>query len=236
MMKKYLATMLLILFALPAIARAVPPANYQADYDVYRNGKLSALATIKFSQQNNGRWELNSHTKGVGAIAIAGVEITENSILRRVGDKPETVDYRFQQKVAWKSKTRSVHVDPATRQIKSMDKETAYNLSYKEGVLDRNAIMVALMEDLKNNPTGDKYYQVADREAVEQHHYQVLSEIKLDTALGKQKTLKVTRIRTDASGRETSMWFGVDKQFVPLLIKQSESDGSAIEMRIKAIR
>jgi hypothetical protein len=234
-MKHYFAAFL-FLALLPKLSIAAAPANYTADYDVYRNGKLSGLATVKFTQQNNGRWELHSHTKGVGAIAIAGVEINERSTIRRNGEKPETVDYRFEQKVAWKSKTRTLQVNPTTKQIKSTDKEKTYQLAYRDGVLDRHAIVVALMEDLKNTPSGDKYYQVADREAVEQQHYQVQSQAKLDTAMGKLNALKVIRIRTDDSGRETSMWFGIDKQFVPLLIKQSESDGSAIEMRIKAIR
>jgi Protein of unknown function (DUF3108) len=235
---KHFFAVFLFLFSvlLPSLGTAAAPANYTADYDVYRNGKLSGLATVKFTQQNSGRWELHSQTKGVGAIAIAGVEINERSTIRRNGEKPETLDYRFEQKVAWKSKTRTLQVNAATKQIKSTDKEKTYQLAYRDGVLDRHAIVVALMEDLKNNPSGDKYYHVADRESVEQQHYQVQSQTKLDTALGKLNAMKVIRIRTDDSGRETSMWFASDKQFVPLLIKQSESDGSAIEMRIKAIR
>jgi Protein of unknown function (DUF3108) len=234
-MKNYFATIALSLM-LPALSHAAAPSNYHAEYDVYRNGKLSALATVKFTQQANGRWELDSRTKGVGAMSIAGVEINERSSLRRVVDKPETVNYTFEQKVAWKSKKRTVQVNPANKQIKSTDKEKNYTLNYQEGVIDRHAIIVALMEDLKNKPNGDKYYQVADRDAVEQHHYQVQTETKLDTMLGKQNVLKVSRIREQANGRETTIWFGVDKQFVPLLIRQSEADGSAIEMRIKALR
>jgi hypothetical protein len=236
-MKHFFATFLFLFSVLlPSLGIAAAPANYTADYDVYRNGKLSGLATVKFTQQNNGRWELHTNTKGVGAIAIAGVEIDERSTIRRNGEKPETLDYRFEQKVAWKSKIRTLQVNAATKQIKSTDKEKTYQLNYRDGVIDRHAIVVALMEDLKSNPNGDKYYQVADREAVEQQHYQVQAQTTLDTMLGKLSALKVTRVRTDDSGRETSMWFGSDKQFVPLLIKQSESDGSAIEMRIKALR
>jgi hypothetical protein len=220
------------LLLLPMLAVATPKP-YHAEYEVRRNGSAEATATVNYGPQDNGRWQLSSHTHGSqGMAALVGVDINENSILRWNGDQPETIDYRFSQKAAWSSKQRSVKVDAASGHITSVDKDKSYSLAYQPGVLDQNSINVALINDLAAGKRGDLVYTVVNKGALSTQRYRVAGAVDLPTALGNQHAIKVERIRDNADGRSTTIWFAVDHGFVPLRVEQHEPNGDSIEMRI----
>jgi len=211
------------------------PKAYTATYSVFRNGKDLGVATVRFSDAGNGRWELNTHTVGTGIAAIAGVEVDEDSILRWNDGKPETVDYNFAQKAGWKNKKRSVRVNAQAKQIDSQDNDKFYTLRYQVGVLDRHAVTIAVMQDLLQGKRGDLSYSVADRDELQTQLYRVIGYEKMGSALGPVNTVKVQRIRETSNGKTTTLWLGADRQFVPVRIEQKESDGDVIEMQIKAL-
>ena len=64
----------------------------------------------------------------------------------------------------------------------------------------------------------------------------VAAPVRLRTAIGTERALRVERIRTDGSGRVTKLWFARERGWLPLRIKQYERDGETIDMRITAIR
>jgi hypothetical protein len=223
---------LIALLLVPMLAVA-NPKPYHAEYAVNRNGSAQATATVNYGPQADGRWQLSSHTRGSqGLAALVGVDIDENSILRWNGDQPETIDYRFTQKAAWSSKQRSVTVDAAGGRITSVDKDQSYSLAYQPGVLDQNAINVALINDLAAGKRGDLVYTVVNKRQLTTQRYHVVGDVTLPTALGSQRAIKVERIRDNADGRSTTLWFGVDQGFIPLRMEQREPNGDSIDMRI----
>ena len=226
---------LIALLLAPMLAVATPKA-YHAEYAVSRNGSAQATATVNYGPQANGRWQLSSHTKGSqGMAALVGFDSDENSILRWNGDQPETIDYRFSQKAAWNTKQRSVKVDAAGGHITSIDKDKTYSLTYQPGVLDQNAVNVALINDLAAGKRGDLVYNVVNKGAMSTQRYHVVGEVTLPTKLGSQRTIKIERIRDNADGRSTTLWFGVDQGFIPLRMEQHEPNGDSIDMRISRL-
>jgi len=234
MMRRLLIVALLLA---PALALAAPPPPYTAKYEVWRNGSRLGQATVVFKALPNGRYELTSNTVGSeGLAAIAGVTVDERSILRWTGQQPETVAYSYRQQLAWKTRERSIQVDAADRRIESQDKDRHFSPPYQPGVLDRNAITVALMGDLAMGKTGDLNYLVPSKDELERQVYRTASPERLKTALGAQEVIRVERIRETGNGRTTTLWLGRDKNFVPLQIEQKEPDGETIELRIVSIR
>ena len=229
-------TVLLTTLLLAPMLAVASPKPYHAEYAVSRNGSAQATATVNYGPEANGHWQLSSHTRGSqGMAALVGVDINEKSILRWNGDQPETIDYRFSQKAAWSSKQRSVKVDAGAGHITSVDKDKTYSLAYQPGVLDQNAINVALINDLAAGKRGDLVYPVVHKGAVSAQRYHVVGEVSLPTALGSQRAIKVERIRDNADGRSTTLWFGVDKGFIPLRMEQREPNGENIDMKISRI-
>lgn len=227
--------LLTALLLMPTLALAAPKP-YHAVYAVSRNGSAQATATVDYGPQASGRWQLSSHTKGSqGMAALLGFDSDESSVLRWNGDRPETIDYRFSQKAAWSSKQRSVRVDAAGGRITSVDKDKTYSLAYQPGVLDQNAINIALINDLAAGKRGDLVYTVVNKGTVATQRYHVVGDFTLPTALGSQRTIKVERIRDNAGGRSTTLWFGVDQGFIPLRMEQHEPNGDNIDMRISRL-
>ena len=77
---------------------------------------------------------------------------------------------------------------------------------------------------------------VADSDSVDAQRYRQAAVETMSTALGPQRAIRVERIRDSGNGRVTTLWFGVDKKYVPLQILQTEANGETIEMRVTAIR
>lgn len=230
--------LLLILCGLaPVVAMASPPAPYTAHYQVLRNGTRLGVATISFRPLANGRYELRTDTQGSeGLAAIAGVSINERSIIRWNGSMPETVAYSFRQKMAWKSKDKGFQVDASNGRIDSQDKDRHFSPPYQPGVLDRNAITVALMADLASGKTGELRYLVPDHDVLQTQVFHAGASTRLDTALGPQRTVRVDRVRESGDGRTTSFWLAQDRNYLPVRIMQREPNGETIEMRISSSR
>ena len=232
-------TRLILLAALlaPFAAQAVAPAPYTAKYEVRRNGERLGQATVSFKSLGNGRFELSSNTVGSeGLAAIAGIAVTERSVVRWTGGQPETVSYDYRQKTAWKSRERGLQVNAAAGRIDARDKDRRYSLPYQPGVLDRNAITVALMQDVAAGRAGDLRYGVANRDEIETQIFRTAPAERIDTAMGAKSAIRVERIRESGNGRTTTLWLGTDMNFVPLRVLQREPDGETIEMRVVSVR
>ena len=221
----------------PLLASAAMPPPYTATYEVRRNGEALGSATVIFRSLPNGRFELTSSTVGSeGLAAIAGVSVDERSIIRLINGAPETVAYSYRQKMAWKTRSRDLEVDAAASRITLTDKDREYSPPYRAGVLDRNAITVALMGDLAAGKTGRLQYLVPSRDELETQVFQTSPAERITTALGTLSVVRVERIRESSGGRTTTLWLGQNQHYVPLRMLQTEPDGETIEMRIRTIR
>ena len=223
---------------LPALALAAAmPAPYSAGYDVLRNGERAARATVSLKAVGGGRAEFHSSTSGSeGLAAFAGAAVEEHSVLRWNEGAPETVSWKFHQKVAWKSRDRSLSVDAAARRLDLRDKDRKYSPPYQAGVLDRHAVTVALMQDLAAGKTGELRYAVPDKDQMGSWVFRTGASERLDTAIGAQRALRVDRVRESGGGRSTTLWLAQDKGYVPLRILQKEPNGETIDMRITSLR
>ncbi len=235
MMRRFLFATALV--QAPVAASAALPPPYTANYEVRRNGEAMGTATVSFKLLPNGRYELKSSTIGSeGLAAIAGVSVDERSIIRLAGDQPETVAYNYRQKLAWKTRERSMQVNAAGNSIASTDKDKSFSPPYRAGILDRNAVTVALMADVAAGKPGDLEYVVPSHNELETHVYRSGTSEQMQTRLGAQRVIRVERIRESSNGRTTTLWLGQDRNFIPLRMLQKEPDGETIEMRITSIR
>ena len=83
---------------------------------------------------------------------------------------------------------------------------------------------------------GEFRYYVADRRDAEEQRYRHAASVRLRTAVGTLRAVRVERVRDDGNGRITKIWFARERGWLPLRIKQYESDGETLDMRITAIR
>ena len=230
-------TLAIALALLPALAAAAMPKPYTAHYSVLRNGQRLGEATVVFKAVGEGRAEFSSIMAGTeGLAALAGANVEERSVLRWRDGVPETVSWDYRQKAAWKTRERSLRVDAGARRIDGRDRDQHYAPPYRPGVLDRNAVTIALMQDLVAGRSGDLRYAVPDKNEVATWLFRTGASERMDTPMGAQRALRVERIRESAGGRSTTLWLAQERNYVPLRILQKEPDGETIDMRIISLR
>lgn len=233
-----IARWLLPALLLPALVLAAPPpAPFSADYEVRQDGKPLGTGQITLRRLPDGRWEMTTRSEATaGVFAVAGVRRREVSVIDWRGDRPRTLAYDMQQEAAWNKRRETLAVDPQARTARVTYKGQATDLPWREDLLDRQAVNAALMSELAAGRRGEMEFAVAGRRDVGIERYRTAANVRLRTALGVERAIRVERIRDDDSGRITKIWFARNRGWLPLRIKQYESDGSTLDLRITAVR
>jgi len=221
----------LLLAASGALAQ---PAPYVAEYEVLRNGKALGRGTVTLTPDGD-RWRLRSLTRGTQGLAgIAGIEIEETSTLRWRDGKPETLDYRYRQSAAWKTRERDVRIDAERGRILSREKDKSHDFDYRPYAIDRQVVALAMANDLARGSTREKLtYRVVDRDRFGPQTYRVIGEETVQVPAGEQPAVRLERRRK--SGRSTTTWLGTRTGFVPVKVIQREPDGETFEMRLVSL-
>ncbi|HEU0152033.1 MAG TPA: DUF3108 domain-containing protein [Arenimonas sp.] len=232
------AAALLLALPLASVAdAAAPPTPFSADYEVLQDGKPLGTGQISLRRRPDGRWEMTTRSEATsGLAAAAGVRRTEVSVIDWSGDRPRTLGYDMQQQAAWNKRRETLAVDPAARTARVTYKGATQALPYQDGLLDRHAVTAALMSELAAGRRGDMAFPVAGRRDVATDRYRTAANVRLRTALGVERAIRVERVRDDDSGRVTKIWFARNRGWLPLRIKQYEADGSTLDLRITAVR
>lgn len=223
---------LLALTATPAVAQeALSP--YVAEYEVLRSGAVEGRATMSLTAEGGGIWRLEGHTRGTqGLAALAGLRIDETSRFRETAEGLQCVRYDYRQTGLRKRERR---VDCGADGIVSRDHRGEYQFPAQPGVIDQQAVGLALAIDLAAGRRGKLEYQVVDRGELAAQAYRVDGEDTVQVPAGRLRAMKVERIREDAR-RVTTTWFGIGQGWVPVRILQAESDGMAFELRLVSVR
>lgn len=217
----------------PLAALAAPPAPFQADYEVLRNGSVLGEAQIRLHEIGDGQWEMSSRTRGTrGIAAMAGADISERSTLRWRDGRPETTGYQYTQKVAFNSRERSLEVDEAGGRILSRDRNDRHTLEYAPGTLDRQIVALALAQDLAQGRDDALEYRVADRGEVETQRFEVTGTEAVQTPAGTIQATRIERVRESGARRSTTLWLDPERGYLPVRSVQRERDGETIEMRL----
>ena len=220
-----------------AATAAVPPKPFSAQYEVFQNDKKLGTGTITLRALGGGRYELATTSQATeGLFAAAGVRREERSVIDFSGAQPETVEYRMQQKAAWNERTQHLQVDAKAGTARSAYKDETTPLAYAVGMLDKHGLTAVLMSKLAAGERGAFEFDVAERRNTERQTYRTAKNVILRTAIGRERAVRVERVRADGSGRVTKIWFARERGWLPLRIKQYESDGETLDLRIVRIR
>lgn len=236
-MKRRLSIVLASLAIFAGLAHAAEPLQpYTAEYEVFRNDKPLGRGTVTLKPDGLGHWELTSVTEGTrGLASLAGVEIRERSVVDLQDGRLQTLGYEYRQSAGWKKRERSVVFDAAGKRIVSRDRDREFTFDLTPGVLDRQAVSLALSRDVAAGKRDVLSYSVVDRDELDTQTFRVGAEEKVTTPAGTLAALRVERERTDARGRKTTSWLGIEQGYIPVRVLQTEADGDSIEMRLVAV-
>jgi hypothetical protein len=210
------------------------PRQFQADYELYRNGKLMGSSKITLSKTRRGyQFETFSQSEGGWASLVGGAQIKETSEFAIVDNKFQAQAYSYRQSVSLKKRKRDISFDWVKNAAREDDGENVVSYLLSQGTLDRNLVVLALAESLKNK-TGVLSHMVAYKGEASVWNFKNVGVQTVATKMGNISAIKLDRVR-DNKGRSTASWHAEKYDFLPVKIEQIEPDGERIEMRLKAI-
>ncbi|WP_170113240.1 DUF3108 domain-containing protein [Ahniella affigens] len=228
-MSRNVVSLLLAAGLVAPAAAALKP--FQAEFDMYRDGKKLGVAVLTLKQTSGSQWQFDSVNEGTEGLAgMANVSIQESSQFVESDSGLAAQHYRFNQSMLFKKKQRTVDVQGTRVHLDDGDKQYDFDLP-AGGVLDRNIIVLALMQDVPT-ATGDRDYPVADKREVGSQKYRFGAVESVETPAGKFDARRVDRIR-EQPGRTTTTWFAESIGWMPVRILQVEPDGENLELRLR---
>jgi hypothetical protein len=221
--------------AFSAVATAAPQP-FLATYEVKRNGSVLGEASIQLQALPDGRWRMRTVTEGTeGLAALAKVRIEEESTLRREGERWATDDYRYRQRATFSTRERSIQVNRPRGTVTLRNRDAVSEAPLEPGLLDRQAVTLALMDAVAAGRSGEWTFRVADRSRVDTQRWQAAAQVRLHTALGWRPATRIERLRDSADGKSTRVWLAREAQPLPLRIQQVDGN-ETIEMRVRRLR
>jgi hypothetical protein len=226
------------LIALPAAApRAAdaPLKPFKAEYAVSRNGSAIGQAHVVLAAGRDGVWEFTTITEGTKGLAgMVGAEINEVTRFRWVDGRPELVESRYEQKVAFKDRKRHISVDAAHGRVHSEHEKGSGDLAFSPNLIDRHGTVLALAADLARG-AHEFTYTVADKQKVEPNVYRDAGPEDVQTPGGKYDTVRIERVRNKNPGRTTTSWLAPSLGYMPVRVMQREPDGETLDMQLTRV-
>ena len=219
---------------LPATALAQSPiAPFKAEYQTLRNGKELARTTIKLDENGDATTTLLTTTEGTSGLArLAGLEVTEESVVRWIEGRPETLHYDFRQDVAFKNRRRHGEFDWTTGQVHMVDGKSDARYALVPNAIDRHALTLALAADLSRN--AERFdYKVAMKDAIEDVRYtRCGDDVELTVPAGTFSTRCLERVRAK---RTSKIWFVGNNGWIPVKIEQVELKCDKMTLRLVSV-
>lgn len=226
---------ILVLSALVPAGSALadsPIAPFTAEYASMRNGSEIARTTIEWKRNGDATWTLRTTTKGSSSLAkMAGLDVTEESVLRWNDGRPETIRYDFRQDVAFKNKHRHGEFDWKTGEVQMVDGQNDVRYGLVPDTIDRHALTIALASDLSRHANSFSY-KVATKDAIEDVSYTSCGETRLTVPAGTFATHCLERVRNK---RTSTSWFAESNGWIPVQIEQVEKKGDTVTLKLVSV-
>jgi len=207
---------------------AAAPDEFTVNYDARYRG-LRAQATISLAQQEDGVYLARS----LIAIKLLGATVTsidESSLFNWVNERPLPRRYDFIQSGLGK-RQRSISFDWERGLAQALVNGQLMEVPLINLTLDEMS-MYSLIKQAVSEGEQDIYFDVIDRNQVEQYHYRLVGEEQVESPIGIFSALKVERVRKN-SERETQLWFSPAHDMLLIKISHWDPDGDEYEITIK---
>lgn len=202
-------------------------STYKAQYRLSTRG-LSLNVTRELKESADGNYTLSQGGKNLVA------SIHEMSTFRVEDTRIIPRSFVYQMSAPLVKRRREVHFTPGADTIRSLYKDTWYDLPYEPGTLDRMSQQEQLRLFLLNDPTPKEDFTVpvADGKRIKHYEFVFVAEETLETAIGSLRTLHFKRLHDDPE-RKSDTWIAPELNY--LMVKTSHiDDGSPTELVISS--
>lgn len=216
----------------PAAAETTPIPDFQAIYTLRRNGIVIGEMQLDLAQMPDGNYRYSSTSRATGLIAwFYGGRIEEYSIWRMVDGRPRPVEYHYYHNKRKHHRNVDISFDWNKLYATNKVNNDPWRMSIPPTAQDKLVYQLTLMLDLS---AGRKVleYKIADGGILKNYQFSLLGEETIKTPLGPLTTQKLAR---DEDKRNTTLWCAEKLQFLPIRIRQTDTDGTQLSLDIDRV-
>ncbi len=192
------------------------------------NNMISAGSAMVTLVKNEDNWTYSLKTKPSGVVKLIGKgkidEISHFALVDANGKqtlKTDTYSYR-QDKEAKRSVDAQFNWTDNELTFQYRGKETTE--SFSEPVVDRLAVTLLIIDQLKNNNFKQAEFQVFDKGRVKTVLFTNEGTETIKTSMGELETVRVRSNTASGSTRHTDTWFAPSLDYVPVKIENYKRD------------
>jgi len=213
-------------------AMRVPP--FEAGYSVARAGIPVGKAVLRLEYEGDARYRIDSSLKTNGLASL----IDERSEIEEVEGEfvdglPRPLSYRAKRKGS-NASTVSMDFDWDRGTVTAVVDGRESYLELGPRAVDPLSLHLLVMLDLQKGALADEY-QVVGHDRLKTYHVQSLDQTKIETAIGEQKALAVSRQRPQ-SKKTTTFWHAAELDFLPVQISRAKEGEEKSRLTIERLK
>jgi len=220
-MRTGLGTLLIALALSPSgLVQATALLPFRATYSATLDGSVAVAADAvrELKQLEDGSWIFNSSADAVLA------KQHEESRFTYSEQRIRPLSYLYRRQVLGKERRVELEFDWPRQRVKTTVEDKPWHMKIPTDTQDKLSYQLQLRKDLAAGKT-EFSYSVADGGLLSEYRFKVLGEERITTPDGDYDAIKVERIRDEAAGRTTHIWFAPALEYLIVKLHQTENDG-----------
>lgn len=202
------------------VAIPAPPKRVEIEFSGFNGGKGSGKQL--FETGDDGRYKLSGEMSMPVILFISGsIEQRSEGLITPQGLQPVS----FQQKTTG-SKRQQANFDWAASRVTLDTGKRTEVLDLPPGTQDFLSFMYQFMFV---PPLDDMRLNIVTGKKLKTYVYEFVGEEALTTKMGALRTVHIARTTNDGD-EKTELWLAVDHRHLPVRIRKTEKDGSAIDL------
>lgn len=220
----------------PLLASASVPAcalePFMATYQAYNEGKLAGSATMKVSQHDNARWQVDLGIKGTRGFArIAGLNIEQSTVFDAAGEQFRPISQATVKHALFTGKKMTGVYDwtsQTARWTGDVKKNRRDPVPLRTGDMSALLMNLAVIRDAQ--PGRQLHYRVVDNGRSRDYEYAVSPEAEIVAVEDlSYNAMRVSRVN---GGNDETIFWVADGVPTPIRILQREDGQDKIDLRL----
>ncbi len=219
----------LALLARPHATLADELKPFQASYDWLWHGMTVAVSTLKLEQKDD-TWVYRSNSEPRGIGRMFSERPTQESVLKVTSSGTQPLSYKADDGTASTKRDASVQFDWDHNRVTGVYEDAKVDMPLQPGIQDDLSVQIALMVELLNGRTPDKFLML-DKNTLREYRFVREGEDTLSTPLGSVATI-IFRSQKTGSPRVTRFWCAPTRGYIPMRVEQKRGDEIQWTMQI----
>jgi hypothetical protein len=225
-----LAALATVAWSQLALADELKP--FQATYDWMWHGMTVAVSTLKLERRDD-TWVYRSKSEPRGIGRMFSERPIQESVLKVTDSVTLPLSYKADDGTSSTKRDINLQYDWEHNRVTGVYEDTKVDMPLQPGVQDDLSVQIALMVELLNGRTPDKFLMI-DKNSLREYHFIREGEETLSTRLGSVPTI-VFGSQKIGSPRVTRFWCAPSQGYIPMRVEQKRGDEVQWMMQIEKL-